>query len=91
MYYYSIVERHTDGRWWYHRKTFTTEQEARDYAADALRWRDSRQVIIKHSKPLPDETLWTVNFDDFYWPGSTMLTYKADIVEVVADITKPKQ
>ena len=87
--YYSIVEQHVDGSWWYHRKTFETKEEALEYAQGALDWRDSRQIVFKHSKKLPDETLWTRNFQDFYWAGSHILIAgHSDIVEIVADITK---
>lgn len=87
--YYSVVEQHIDGSWWYHRKTFETKEEALEYAQGALDWRDSRQIVFKHSKKLPDDTLWTRNFQDFYWVGSsTLIAGHSDIVEIVADITK---
>lgn len=87
--YYSVVEQHVDGSWWYHRKTFETKEEALEYAQGALGWRDSRQIVFEHSTKLPDETLWTRNFQDFYWAGSsTLIAGHSDIVEIVADITK---
>ena len=87
--YYSVVEQHVDGSWWYHRKTFETKEEALEYAQGALGWRDSRQIVFEHSTKLPDETLWTRNFQDFYWVGSSILIAgHSDIVEIVADITK---
>lgn len=87
--YYSVVEQHVDGSWWYHRKTFETKEEALEYAQGALDWRDSRQIVFEHSTKLPDETLWTRNFQDFYWAGSsTLIAGHSDIVEIVADITK---
>lgn len=87
--YYSVVEQHVDGSWWYHRETFETKEEALKYAQGALGWRDSRQMVLEHSTKLPDETLWTRNFQDFYWPGSsTLIAGHSDIVCIVADITK---
>lgn len=87
--YYSVVEQHVDGSWWYHRKTFETKEEALEYAQGALGWRDSRQIVFEHSTKLPDETLWTRNFQDFYWAGSsTLIAGHSDVVELVADITK---
>ena len=87
--YYSVVEQHVYGSWWYHRKTFETKEEALEYAQGALDWRDSRQIVFEHSTKLPDETLWTRNFQDFYWAGSsTLIAGHSDIVEIVADITK---
>lgn len=87
--YYSVVEQHIDGSWWYHRRTFETKEEALEYAQGALDWRDSRQIVFEHSNKLPDETLWTRDFEEFLWVGSyDLVAGKSGFVQQVADIVK---
>lgn len=87
--YYSVVEQHIDGSWWYHRKTFETKEEALEYSSVALGWRDSRQIVFEHTNKLPDQTLWTRNFEEFLWVGSsTLVAGRSGFVQKVAEIVK---
>lgn len=63
--YYSCLEQHKNGSWWYHMKTFRHAVEAIGWCHNFLRWRDSVQTVIEHDEPLPQETLWTTDFENF--------------------------
>lgn len=64
---YSLLEQHTDGSWWYHRETYTNQEEAKE----AEKWRkdhygDRPWRIFKHTVALPQKTLYTFDFQVFY-------------------------
>ena len=70
MTYYSPLEQHLDGNWWYHRKTFTDKKEVEEYVAKWIWWDTDRpKTILEHYHPLPDETLYTKDFITFYAIG----------------------
>jgi len=87
--FYTPLEQHNNGSWWFHRLTFRNKQDALEYVDKAISWRDSHQVVIEHKTRLIDETLWTRDFDKFYWAGSTtIVACKAGLIRVVKDVYK---
>lgn len=68
MKFYSLLEQHNDGHWWYHgnKVTFASFLDARDYMKRWIWWDEKRnKQIIGHDEPLPDKTLYTRDFTDF--------------------------
>jgi len=65
--FYSLLEKHTDDSWWYHRSTYNTRKEAEQrlkewkYMLPDRPWR-----IFKHTVALPQKTLYTFDFQVFY-------------------------
>ena len=64
--FYSLLEQHIDGKWWYHRKTFTTRAEAEEMLPRWIWWDPDRpKKIIEHETPLPAATLYTTDCRTF--------------------------
>lgn len=71
MAYFSIVEQHIDGRWWYHpRLTYNSKDEAREGFKKVFWWDLERPYkIVEHTIPFPQKTLYSgdcVNWFDNY-------------------------
>lgn len=67
--YYSLLEQHTNGAWWYHKTTFTSMEEAEEYIKDWLWWDKKRpKMIFAHTSWLPKETMVTYDFKRFRNP-----------------------
>lgn len=69
--YYSLLEQHTNGAWWYHRNTFTSRKEAEEYfkiwlTGDFIQKRP--RMILEHTDSIPDETMVTDDLRRFYNP-----------------------
>lgn len=66
MKYYSVLEKHKDGSWWYHGHTFPTWGEADAYRKQWIWWdKDRPKTVIGHDDPLPELTLSTGDLRDF--------------------------
>ena len=91
--YYSCLEQHTNGSWWYHGKTFLHDVEARGYIRTAIDWRDSMQRIIRHTTELPKETLWSWGCREFCRPGDSrpVVTIDAEVVYELAKTVDAEQ
>lgn len=52
--YYSLIEKHTDGSWWYHGDTFASHREAEKGLEMFVYW-DKQRVkrIFAHKNPFP--------------------------------------
>lgn len=69
--YYSLVEQHTNGAWWYHKKTFTSREEAEEYMKTWIWWDENRpKRIVEHTAPLPGKTLMSYDLKTFLDPYS---------------------
>ncbi len=67
--YYTLLEQHTNGAWWYHGQTFTTVKEAADYWDRWIWWDEKRpKMILSHTSPLPRETMVTFDLKTFFNP-----------------------
>lgn len=72
---YSVLERHNDGSYWHHGKTFNTREEAEKFMADWIPWDPQRgKRIIEHQKPLPNEPCCTFDFKNFGFAGEIYCT-----------------
>lgn len=73
MKFYTVLEQHTDGSWWHHGKTFSTWGEAHDFMRGWIWWDEKRnKQIIGHDAPLPNRTLHTDDFKNFYEVGGPL-------------------
>lgn len=71
--FYSLLEQHTNGAWWYHRLTFKSIKEAEEYNNGWIWWDKARpRKILEHKMPLPDLTLYTFDFREFYKQGGSL-------------------
>lgn len=81
--FYSVLERHNDGSWWYH-PGFTrhTVEEAELKFAHSFSWDLSRpHKIFRHEKPLPQEhSICTFDFKRFSFGGVVVWTETEGIV-----------
>ena len=68
---YSVLEQHTDGRWWYHGARFShlTREDAEAQAVTEFVYQPRPTHIIVYTEPLPNETRFTRDFKDFYPAG----------------------
>lgn len=67
--YYSLLEQHTNGAWWYHKLTFTSREEAEEYFKDWIWWDKNRpKKILEHTSSLPKKTMVTYDFKRFRNP-----------------------
>lgn len=67
MTFYSAFEQHYDGSWWYHLDTFTDRAASEEFLKKWIWWdTDRRKTIFEHEHPLPQETLWTRDFESFF-------------------------
>lgn len=69
--FYSLLEQHTNGAWWYHKLTFTSREEAEEVFKDWLvgDWITPRpRMILEHTSSLPKETMVTYDLRRFYDP-----------------------
>lgn len=65
--YYSLLEKHNDGSWWYHKTTFRSAEDAYKFREAWTKWdKDGNKRLIEHEDTLPKETLWTFDFKHFY-------------------------
>ena len=65
--YWSLLEKHNDGSWWYHYRSFTDKKKAEEYMKGWIWWDKERpKMIIAHKEALPDETMWTYDFKKFH-------------------------
>lgn len=63
---YSYLEKHNDGSWWYHRRSYETKEEAEESFRKSFWWDiDRKHKIIKHNEQFPDMTLSTFDFHTF--------------------------
>lgn len=69
--YYSLLEQHTSGAWWYHKLTFTSKKEAEERLKTWIWWDENRhKTIVEHTAPLPRETMMTFDLKTFLNPYS---------------------
>lgn len=70
--YYSLLEQHNDGSWWYHRNTYTSRQEAEE-ALKRFCWFDEerKKMILEHNTEIPNIglSLYTRDLKHFYRGG----------------------
>lgn len=65
--YYSLLEQHADGSWWYNRTTFTDRKKAERYFKDWKPWKMAHEkMILEHDDTLPKEVLWTYDLKSFH-------------------------
>ena len=59
--YFTVLEQHNDGAWWYHpRWSFDNFDQAADYAVDFSARHENRPVtVIEHTGELPDRSCCT--------------------------------
>lgn len=76
--YYSLIERHDDGSWWYHLRTFTDKEEAEAYLKKWIWWDEGREkMVFEHKDSIPQETLWSYDLKHFYTiAGEQLFTVK---------------
>lgn len=64
---YSLLERHADGSWWYHKTSFRSRKDAEAFKETWINWdKDRDKRIIETEDSLPKETLWTYDLKHFY-------------------------
>ena len=67
--FYSLLEQHTNGAWWYHKMTYTTKEEAEERFKTWIWWDKERpKIILEHTSSLPKETMVTYDFKRFRDP-----------------------
>lgn len=67
--YYSLLEQHTNGAWWYHGNTYTSREEAEERFKTWIWWDKERpKKILEHTSSLPKETMVTYDFKRFRNP-----------------------
>ena len=69
--YYSLLEQHTNGAWWYHKLTFTSREEAEERFKTWLTGafiKERPRMILEHTSSLPKETMVTYDLRRFYDP-----------------------
>lgn len=75
MTYYSCLELHNDGSWWYHGNTFSSREEADAFIIKWIWFDDHRtKRIFEHSIPFPPfpdftHSYYTKDLHAFYLPG----------------------
>ena len=73
--YYSCLERHNNGSFWYHghKYTFESREKAEMFLKQWIPWDPEREkAIIEHEKLLPNETCCTFDFHKFENCGLTL-------------------
>ena len=71
--YYSALEQHKDGSFWYHGHTFENKEDAEKFVADWISWDPGRiKKVFEHKKPLPDQTCCTFDFKHFGFAGAIL-------------------
>ena len=70
--FYSVLERHVDGRWWYHPGASSETIEGAEKWASKRDWMlETRPMcIVKHINPFPKMTLSSYSLDGFCEIGS---------------------
>lgn len=70
--FYSVLEKHNDNSWWYHKGwTFNSKEEAETFAKDLkdLEWFKRPTRIYEHDEPLIDESMEYLESDTFGFAG----------------------
>lgn len=71
--YFSALEQHNDGSWWYHGDTFGSRMEAEQFLKEWIWWdKDRKKEIVQHQLPFPGSgrrSYWTRDFRQFYNVG----------------------
>lgn len=75
--FFSCIERHVDGSFWYHGDTFQTREQAETFMAGWIPWDPDREKrIIEHEKPINPNNgyCYTFDFHTFEFGGITICT-----------------
>lgn len=72
--YYSVLEKHEDGAWWWHpwlnRQPYSTPQEAEERFQRVFPDKERTHVVFAHQKPFNLETsVCTLDFVNFHFSG----------------------
>lgn len=73
--FYSVLEQHIDGSWWYHPwcPSFDNKEEAE--ACAEKRWPDRPHMVFEHEKPMFDRwSTCTFDFQRFSCAGEVFWT-----------------